>query len=336
MRYNSTFPALKNIQAYWPGLAIATLIAIASLFLSEHYGGPAFLFALLIGMSVNFIRENETCSKGVDFASNTVLKIGVSLLGLRIGIEELSTLGEPSIILVIAGITLTILVAILISKALKLSNQIGLLLGVATAVCGASAALATSSCLPKSKEKERDTIFTIVIVTALSTIAMATYPIITKLFELNDIASGFFIGATIHDVAQVVGAGYSISDKAGNIAVLTKLMRVASLLPIILLISFFVASKTKNDSQIKVGNLLPKFLIAFAILAILNSIGILPDSIKAPADQLSRFLLIVAVSAIGTKTYLGDLMEIGWKPFILAVITTTFLATFMLIWVATW
>ena len=164
MSYNYNIPTLKDIQAYWPGLAIASLIAITSLFLSEHYGGPAFLFALLIGMSVNFIRDNETFAKGIGFASNTILKIGVALLGLRIGLEELSTLGTPSIILVISGIILTILIAFLISKVLKLSNQLGLLVGVSTAVCGASAALATSSCLPKSKEQERDTIFTIVIV----------------------------------------------------------------------------------------------------------------------------------------------------------------------------
>ncbi len=328
--FSDSFSFYKTLSAYWPGIAIATLIAITSLFLSEHYGGPAFLFALLIGMSVNFVRENDTFKKGIDFTAKTVLRIGVALLGLRIGIEEIASLGQPSIIVIAAAVFLTILVALLLSKLLSLSSQLGLLIGASTAICGASAALATACCLPKSPQKERDTIFTIVIVTALSTLAMAFYPILSHHLNLTDLAAGFFIGATIHDVAQVVGAGYSISDKAGNIAVLTKLLRVASLLPIIVLISLFFTSQAKNKTQIRITELLPVFLIFFAILAMLNSVGMIPEIIKSPTDHLSRFLLIMAVSAIGTKTYLGDLVEIGWKPLLLAITTTLFLAFFII------
>ncbi len=308
---------------YWPGIVLSACIAFTSLFLSNHYGGPAFLYALLVGISVNFVRQEKTFTPGIDLTSKSILRIGVALLGLRIGLDEIYSLGLPSIIITISALVLTILAGLLAARFLGQSQRLGLLVGGATAICGASAALAISCCLPQDKRKESDVLFTVVIVTTLSTIAMALYPVLAGLMKFDDIQAGLFIGATIHDVAQVVGAGYSISHQAGDIAIVTKLLRVASLVPIISILAFILKPEN-NENQAAAR--FPLFLVAFIIFATVNSLHLIPQVVVETTNHLSRFLLIMAVSAIGTKTYLGDIVQTGWKAFMLAITTTTFLA----------
>lgn len=326
-------PRIQNLAErsidYWPGIALSALVAFTALFLSEHYGGPAFLFALLIGMSLNCVRETKLFASGINITAKIFLRVGVALLGLRIGMEEIATLGGPSILIILSGIVLTILVALAITRLFNLSNYLGVLVGGATAICGASAALAISSCLPKYKDRERDTLFTVVIVTALSTVAMVLYPILTTYLNFNAQDAGFFIGATIHDVAQVVGAGYSVSQDAGDIAVLTKLLRVAALVPTVFLFAIIFASAAKKENPGQKIILLPAFLIAFVVFVILNSVGAVPQIITETGSHLSRFLLIMAVAAIGVKTYFGDLADIGWQALVISILTTVFLAVFI-------
>ena len=123
-------------------------------------------------------------------------------------------------------------------------GTIGILTGGAVAICGASAALAISSILPKSGSRERDTIFTVIAVTTFSTIAMIVYPVIVTFIGLDDRAAGVFLGGTIHDVAQVVGAGYSISEEVGDLSTIIKLFRVSMLVPVVLLLTLMFRAKT--------------------------------------------------------------------------------------------
>ncbi len=319
----STQSGISIIKLYWPGIFISVGIAFTSLFLSNHYGGPAFLFALLVGISVNFVRNEEIFIPGIDFTAKIVLRIGVALLGLRIGVEELASLGSYSIILVFIALLVTIAAGIGLARLLSQTKEFGLLIGGATAICGASAALAISCCLPNYKNKERDLLFTIIIVTTLSTLAMAFYPVLAGALNFNDVQAGFFIGATIHDVAQVVGAGYSISHEAGDIAVLTKLLRVACLVPIVSVLALIF--KSSEDGS-RVSNRIPLFLLAFIFLAVLNSFHLVPKETSETINYVSRFLLIMSIAAIGTKTYPGDLIKFGWKAFLLPVFVTILLA----------
>lgn len=325
-KHTQTLPS--KVIILWPGIIISICIAFTSLFLSNHYGGPAFLFALLVGISVNFIRNEETFSKGIDFTAKTVLRVGVALLGLRIGVDEISSLGGHSILLVILALIVTIACGLLLARLLGQSKELGILIGCATAICGASAALAVSCCLPNYKNKERDLLFTVVIVTTLSTVAMAFYPVLAGTLKLNDIQAGFFIGATIHDVAQVVGAGYSISHEAGDVAILTKLLRVACLVPVVAVLTIIL--KPAGGAGSSKSNSFPLFLLAFIILAVLNSFHLVPQAITETTNYVSRFLLIMAVAAIGTKTFLGDIVKFGVPAFLLPVCVTVFLAIVIL------
>src|SRR5262249_3281927 len=146
---------------------------------------------------------------------------------------QIVALGWQPLLLVVLSITLTIAVAMVVARLLGFQSLFGLLTGGATAICGASAALALSASLPNHPLKERATMFTVIGVSSLSTLAMVVYPIVANAFGLDARHAGIFLGATIHDVAQVVGAGYSMSRETGDVAILVKLMRVAMLLPVI-------------------------------------------------------------------------------------------------------
>src|SRR5690349_12752213 len=216
-----------------PGFIVSLIVAAAASFLSEHYGAPVMLFALLLGMALNFLASEGACKAGIEFTARTVLRIGVALLGMRITLEQIAALGWKPVALVVILVVVTIGVSVIAAKAMGFQRLFGMLTGGATAICGASAALALAAALPNHPQKERATLFTVVGVSALSTFAMIAYPMIAHALGLDERAAGIFLGATIHDVAQVVGAGYSMSKETGDIATLVKLMRVAMLLPVI-------------------------------------------------------------------------------------------------------
>lgn len=208
--------AKSRVAPYSGGLLLASVIAVAATFLSDHYGAPVMLFALLLGMAFHFLSEDNSCAVGVDFAAKALLRFGVGLLGLRLGLAEVMSLGLTPVIAIIGFVLVTFGCGVVMARIFGRRTAFGMLAGGSVAICGASAALAITSVLPLHKDREQDTLFVVIGVTALSTIAMIAYPILFKSLGLSDIESGFLVGATIHDVAQVVGAGYSISDEAGD------------------------------------------------------------------------------------------------------------------------
>lgn len=158
-----------------PGLLVCVTIGLATTFLSDNYGGPTILYALLLGIAFHFLSQEGRCIPGVDFAARTILRLGVALLGARITATQVFELGLGPVATVVVGVTLTILVGRLLAKLLGLDRELGLLTGGAVAICGASAALALSAVMPRNEHSERNLILTVVTVTALSTIAMVTY-----------------------------------------------------------------------------------------------------------------------------------------------------------------
>jgi len=314
-------PAFSGVG---PGLVASLVIAAAAAFLADHYSGPVMLFALLLGMAMNFLSEVDRCRAGIRFASGFVLRLGVALLGFRITLSQIVALGWRPVALVIALVSLTILASIWVARRMGYSGLFGLLTGGATAICGASAAMAISAALPPDPQKERNTLFTIIGVSTLSTIAMIIYPALIQLFGLDDVHSGMFIGGTIHDVAQVVGAGYAISPEAGDTATVVKLMRVAMLLPVIVATGLLVRSKGAGEGERP--PLLPWFLAAFLALVVFNSLLPIPAFIQDGGSTASRWCLVTAIAALGIKTHFSEVLEIGWKPVALMIFETLFIA----------
>lgn len=324
---------VTRVAAPAPGLAIALVVAATATFLSEHYDAPVMLYALLLGMALNFVTEAPRGRPGIDFAAKGLMRIGVALLGFRIGWDQVSALGWGPVVMVVTLVGATILISTLAARAMGFNPLFGFLSGGATAICGASAAMALSAALPPNDRKEQATLFTVIGVSALSTTAMVLYPLITRALGLSDHAAGIFIGATIHDVAQVVGAGYAISPDAGDTATIVKLLRVAMLLPVIL-VAGQISRREAGAAGTERPPLLPWFVVAFVALVALNSLVALPTAVTDAGKLLSSWCLVTAIAAIGMKTRLGDLVQVGWKPVALMIGETVLLAAMVLGWLA--
>lgn len=321
-------PLKDRANELFPGMIIAGLVAIAAQFLNEHYGAPAMLMAILLGMPLNFLSEEQKTAQGIAFSARTLLRIGVALLGVRISVEMVQALGLPFLALVIAGVLATIGFSLLIGRFFGRDRLFSFLSGGAVAICGASAAMAIGSILPKRDHAERDLAFTVITVTVLSTLAMIAYPILTSNLGLSVDETGVFLGGTIHDVAQVVGAGFSINEETGDLSTLVKLIRVTLLAPIVLVAALFLRKKAEpGDSR---PPLMPAFVLAFLILATFNSFGLIPETVKDMAGQVSRWALLAAIAAVGMKTSIPKLLEVGGPAIWMVVTQTVFLALFVL------
>jgi uncharacterized integral membrane protein (TIGR00698 family) len=303
--------ALRTAAArLFPGLLLCATIAAAASFLSGHYGGPAMLFALLLGIAFSFAGEEGRATAGVEVASRFVLRLGVGLLGIRITLGEIAAFGWQTPAVVAGLIALTIAAGFAAARLFGRQWRFALMTGGAVAICGASATLAIAAVIPHNDRTERNALFTVVAVTTLSTVAMVLYPVLFGLLGLDDREIGFLIGATIHDVAQVVGAGYSVSDEAGDAATVVKLMRVA-MLPVVLVAIVLTLRGTGAGGTSARVSLLPWFMVLFIALSATASAVALPPALTGAIEAASRAMLLTAIAALGVKTSLKAMLALG-------------------------
>ncbi|GAA3964653.1 YeiH family protein [Allohahella marinimesophila] len=325
-----------------PGICFCLLVVMAAKFVSEHYATPQILAALLLGMAFSSISKYEEFTSGIELCAKTVLRLGVALLGVRITFTQIADLGYRPVLIAIIAVIATVGFSLLIGRALGLDRIKSVLAGTAVAICGASAALAVAAVLPASKANERFLLCTIVGVTGLSTIVMIVYPGMVSSLGLDPYQMGLFLGSSIHDVAQVFGAGHMISNEVAELATYTKMLRVTMLVPtiMILVLVFRVAAQRKPTSELqadikgdsvlstnsKRGTLLPPFLIAFIMLMLAANTGAMPAVLIGTLGELSQLCLWLAMAALGTKTNLVEMWQVGHKPFLLLLLNTLFIA----------
>jgi uncharacterized integral membrane protein (TIGR00698 family) len=285
------------------------------------------LLALLFGMALNFLSAEAKSRPGIDFGARQLLRLGVALLGVRITADVLTVLGWEVIALVVAGVVLTIVFGLAVSRLFGFRYRFAFLSAGAVAICGASAAMAIAAILPKDERSEERLIFTVVGVTLLSTLAMIVYPVLASALGFDEHTTGLFIGATVHDVAQVVGAGYSVSEQAGDVATLVKLLRVVLLAPVVVIAVLAIRAFAEPDAgDGKRPPLVPVFVMGFVALAALSTAGLLPGPLVALASEASRWLLLIAIASVGLKTIPQDILNVGLPAAGLIVAETVFLA----------
>ena len=323
---NARVQVAKNL----PGTLVCLVIALAATFVSEHYGGPQLLYALLMGLAFHFLVGNPQVGPGIGFCGRTVLRFGVALLGARITLTQVAKLGLTSALVVVGAVVCTIVVGALAARWLKRPREEGLLSGASVAICGASAALAVSSVLPQTKENERFTLLTVVGVTVLSTLAMVIYPFTLKLLGATPEQSGIVLGGTIHDVAQVVAAGMMLGPEAGDTATVVKLFRVMLLMPVVVVISMLYRNHPDAKATDDSVPLVPGFLLAFIVLVLLASVGVFKPWMVQLAGDTSRWMLVTAIAAAGVKTSFEELLKLGWQPVVMLLTETVFIATVVL------
>src|SRR5580698_4583200 len=231
-----------------PGIISTLIVGLAATYLSDHYHAPPVIFALLLGMALNQLSAEARYAPGINVSARTLLRISVALLGLRITFGQVGQLGWSTAAMVIVTVPLTIGFGWALARTMKLDGRYGVLSGGAVGICGASAAMAIAVAWPR-KDSERDTVLVIACITTFSTIAMVLYPTLISHLHLDQLQAGRFLGASIHDVAQVVAAGYATSPKTGDTATIVKLMRVAMLLPVVLGISIGTAQRLDKATR---------------------------------------------------------------------------------------
>jgi uncharacterized integral membrane protein (TIGR00698 family) len=333
---NGGFNPIAFTKSVLPGSLLAGVVAMAATLVSTLHGGPQLLYALFFGVAFHYLSADPKAKPGIEFCSRNVLRLGVGLLGARITASQIAGLGWSTAAIVILAVITTMFCGSLLGKRLGLTRAQGILSGGSVAICGASAALAISSVLPRTKESERFTLTVVVTVTVLSTVAMVLYPLIARALGFPPDLAGLFLGGTIHDVAQVVGAGYTIDHKTGDYATIVKLFRVSMLAVVVVVVSTMFkveresAEAAEGDGAAAKQALVPWFLWVFVAMVVLNSIGWVPPEVQKGLSDVSRLCLVVAIAALGIKTSFQKLAKAGWRPFTLLVVETVWMAAFVL------
>ena len=324
----------KHLLQLLPGIALSCVIAMAATLIFKLYGGPQFLYVLLFGLAFHFLSHDAKTRPGIEFCSRTVLRLGVGLLGARITANQIAELGWSTAAIVIAAVVTTLMCGVILGGRLGMTRAQGVLSGGSVAICGASAALAISAVLPRNKDSERFTLMVVLTVTVLSTLAMIGYPLVAKLLQLPPDQGGLFLGGTIHDVAQVVGAGYMLDQETGDYATIVKLFRVSMLAVVVVVVSILF-KRQRESSEITIVEtkqaLVPWFLWVFVALIIINSAGGVSTAIQTALNNVSQACLLVAISALGMKTSFWQLSSAGWQPLVLLLFETLWMAGFVLI-----
>ena len=297
-----------HLAGYAPGVLVAVVVAIAAFAIAARYAAPVMLFALLLGMVMSFLGEDARNTAGLRLVSSTGLKLGVALMGMRVSFEQLWDLGPTVFGLLIVGSATTILLGLAVGRAMGWPGPASLIASGAVAICGASAALALASVTSAFRGKEEHTLAVIMSATALSTLAMVSYPVLLGLAGFSHLQEGVILGASIHDVAQVVGAGFSVSETTGETAALAKMTRVA-MLPVLLLLV-----PTGGGGPVRSFRL-PWFVTAFLVLMALNQVVTFPDELVEGVRTLSGALLVTAVAALGVVSAPRKMVRTGGRTF---------------------
>lgn len=311
------------------GVLLITLFSCAAFYIGDmDFVKSLSLSPMIVGIVLgmlyaNSLRNNlpDTWVPGIQFCSKRVLRFGIILYGFRLTFQNVLDVGLPAILIDAIVVTLTICGGVLVGKLLKMDKDIALLASVGSGICGAAAVLGAESAIKAKPYKTAVAVSTVVI---FGTLAMFVYPVLYRngVFDLNPQQMGIYTGSTVHEVAHVVGAGNAMGPEVSNSAIIVKMIRVMMLVPVLLVISFFMmraAMKSgEGSSRGKIN--MPWFAILFLVVIAFNSFDLLPTGLVDFINTFDTFLLTMAMTALGAETSIDKFRKAGFKPFVLAFI----------------
>jgi uncharacterized integral membrane protein (TIGR00698 family) len=328
MQLEAAPPAKRRLRDYLPGAFVTAIAALAAAWLADHYAAPLVLMGLLIGLAMSFLSQDKRTHAGLDLMSQTALRIGIVFVGARITAGQLAELGPLPFALLVLIMLAVIIATVASARLFGQDRHSALLAGGATAICGASAALALYSLIGDKRVDQARFTLTLVGITVASALAMTLYPILAAELGLSDQQAGFLIGASIHDVAQAIGGGFSFSAPAGEVATIVKLTRVALLAPMLMLVGLWLARSGEADARTRIPLRLPWFILGFLAVAAINSLVAIPKPVQSAANTAAQALLLLAIVATAMKARLHLLLDQGWRSFTPIVVAT--LTSFLL------
>jgi uncharacterized integral membrane protein (TIGR00698 family) len=315
------------------GLLLAALIAALAIWGAgipavQGLGISALTLAIVLGIALGntvFPRLAPFSAEGIDFAKTRLLRLGIILYGFRITFQDIAHIGWAGILIdvLIIGCTFTLAVQ-LGTRVFKLDRQTAMLIGAGSSICGAAAVMATEPVVRGQAHKVSVAVATVVI---FGTLGMFVYPLLYPYLQLSETAYGLYAGSTIHEVAQVVVAGRSVSEAAASAAVIEKMLRVMMLAPFLVILSSRVGGEgaAESGTAAKGRIAVPWFAVLFIGASGLNSLHLLPAGVVAAILQVDTVLLAMAMAALGLRTHAGAVRHAGAKPILLASVLFLFL-----------
>lgn len=312
-----------------PGLFLAALLATAAFLFADlpwvrdtlHVS--ALLLVILLGMAWRSLAPVPAfAAPGIRLAQRPVLRWAVAGLGFRLSLGELAAIGVPALIVVVVSTTAALWFGWWIAARLGVPRKLALLLGVGGAICGASAVVA-ADCVVKGER--RDSALALGIITLLGTIGIVLYPLLARAFGMNEFVYGVWDGATLHEMAQVVAAGFGVSDEAARVATVVKLARICLLAPVVLYLGWSLRRQHVATGEAQVAPV-PWFLVLFVAFAAINSMGWIPARALEWIRRADLWLLCVGMAGVGLQTGFADLRDAGLKPIAAGAAQWIFLA----------
>jgi uncharacterized integral membrane protein (TIGR00698 family) len=264
---------------------------------------------------------------GIEVSAKHILRIGIALLGTQVSAESLQVLDWKTVSLLVVCVFGVLCAGRMLAPVLGIGHELALVAASSVAICGASAAVAFGLAVARPETRERDIACTVGAVSVISMVAMILYPLITGHLGFASMPAGVFLGGTIHEVPHAIAAGFAMDPEAGNVATVTKLLRVGMLGPALMLV---IGTRSRAPEQTGLSMLCPPlFLVGFVALALLNLSGGLPSQVAGTAGTVSRICILVAMAAIGLKLQWRSLLEYGWRPVALLLLLSGLMATFV-------
>jgi len=325
-----------------PGLLLALVLAFAGQFLSKFIGidlmglpkSPvsAIMMAIILGIIIrNTITLPDSLQPGIRFGLVRVLRLGIVLLGIRLSLSEAGSIGLQALPVIIGAVAAALLIVGFLAKRMGLSGKLGTLIAVGTSICGATAIVATA---PTIAAKDDEVSYSVACITLFGVIAMLLYPFAGHwIFDGDAVKSGLFLGTSVHETAQVAGAGlvyqqYYDSPQALDVATVTKLVRNLGMLLVIPLMSILYHRNHSDGTEApKWYTMIPLFVVGFAIMSLIRTVGDMGDApfggllspeqwqaIVSHTKEFAELCLAVAMAAVGLGTSIKGLREIGLKP----------------------
>ena len=307
---------------------MVALFSIVAMWISEvNFISGLGLSPLIIGIVLGMVYANtlrghlpKDWEPGIQFCAKKVLRLAIILFGFRITFQDIAAVGlDGFLVSAIIVISTFSLGTYLGQKFFGLDKDTSILVAAGSAICGAAAVLATESVLNAKPYKSAVAVGTVVV---FGTLAMFLYPILYKSGILNMTPEiyGVYTGGTIHEVAQVVGAGSAVSQHAADTAVIVKMTRVMMLAPMMIVVGLLFVGRKNGESNGKLKVVIPWFAVLFIVMAGINSLEIIPVAIVSGITQMDTFLLTMAMTALGMESGIDKFKQAGIKPILLASI----------------
>ena len=304
-----------------PGLLASIAIAIVATFLNSmvHIIG-ASVFALLAGMAINFfIKDMGPLKPGVTFSSKKLLKVAIVLLGTSLSISQIIHVGKYSLVVMVFTLAAAFGFGYLFGKLFKMDWKLSSLISAGTGICGGTAVATLSQVIDA---KDSDVAYAISATFIFDVIMVIIFPIMGAAIGMSDMAFGLWAGTAVNDTSSVVAAAYAYSDAAGEFATIVKLTRTLSIIPVVLAFSYLNerlkmrqnTTETVEHKKVNIKKIFPWFILLFLAAALINSAGLIPAQLGSALSQISKFLMVIALAAIGLKTDIRDVTKSGFLP----------------------